>query len=234
MLPQNLKKLQACSSSKNNPPLFLLFCYIPGVASQNWRRLLATLNAGLSNTEKNHFTSPEEITDAFVNNLNNFKLLSKFSKKDIIQILYDKEVFRFMFVRDPFARLVSSYRNKFKTKNDNQTSTSNFDDNIISNYYADHINQAFKNETLNNPDHENEKEGGLKKEIKHIDEDQYLVTFQAFVKYLTANNTIQHNEHWDQYYDLCYPCYIKYDFIGRLEHLQEESQTFLRKFTGII
>ena len=44
------------------------------------------------------------------------------------------------------------------------------------------------------------------------------VTFPEFVTYLTDPQIRVNrvNEHWDQYYQLCHPCHIHYDFIGKL------------------
>ena len=191
----------------------MLFCYIPGVASINFRRVLIQNKAGMLFPEKSNFKDFYDIPEDFVKDPTTFRLLSTFSKKEIIKILYDRQVFRFMFVRDPFARLVSSYRSKFQNNNNNT-------DSLFTQLYTHHIKMLYQEET---------KEEEAKKELKHIDENEYLVTFQAFAKYLTHHKTIQHNEHWDQYHDLCFPCYIKYNFIGRLEQIDTESVTIQKK-----
>ena len=40
------------------------------------------------------------------------------------------------------------------------------------------------------------------------------------------------NEHWRPQYLLCSPCYIDYDFIGRFEHLNDDSKRVLDKITA--
>ena len=56
------------------------------------------------------------------------------------------------------------------------------------------------------------------------------VSFAEFVKYFSYDG--QRNRHWLQYERLCFPCFVKYDFIGHLETLAEDSSLVL-KMAGI-
>ncbi|KAK3854298.1 hypothetical protein Pcinc_039213 [Petrolisthes cinctipes] len=57
------------------------------------------------------------------------------------------------------------------------------------------------------------------------------VTFTEFVEWLTPTNgtwtQTQRNEHWRPVFDLCAPCAVQYDAIGKYEHLQEEMNATL-------
>ncbi|KAK4287607.1 hypothetical protein Pmani_039323 [Petrolisthes manimaculis] len=57
------------------------------------------------------------------------------------------------------------------------------------------------------------------------------VRFSEFVEWLTPTNgtwtTTQRNEHWRPVFDLCAPCAVQYDAIGKYEHLQEEMNATL-------
>ncbi|XP_021177910.2 carbohydrate sulfotransferase 12 isoform X2 [Fundulus heteroclitus] len=56
-------------------------------------------------------------------------------------------------------------------------------------------------------------------------------TFRQFVTYLLDPETEREsifNEHWRQVYRLCHPCQVKYDFIGRLETLESDSEQLLK------
>ena len=53
------------------------------------------------------------------------------------------------------------------------------------------------------------------------------VSFSEFVQYLSKNRP--RDQHWRQYEQLCHPCAIKYDFIGRLETLEEDTALILKK-----
>ena len=38
------------------------------------------------------------------------------------------------------------------------------------------------------------------------------------------------NEHWDLEYTLCHPCHVKFDFVGKLEYIDEEAPYLLDRF----
>ena len=46
------------------------------------------------------------------------------------------------------------------------------------------------------------------------------------------SNDVPRNQHWRQYEKLCHPCVINYDFIGRLETLENDAPLLL-KMAGI-
>ena len=56
------------------------------------------------------------------------------------------------------------------------------------------------------------------------------VTFSEFVKYLLdprVPRSENYNEHWASYMNLCQPCIINYDIIGKFETLKEDSEVVL-------
>ena len=58
--------------------------------------------------------------------------------------------------------------------------------------------------------------------------------FEEFVQYVLqeARRGAQHLDmHWRPQYNHCYPCHIKYDFIGHYETLREDSEHVLRQIT---
>jgi chondroitin 4-sulfotransferase 11 len=54
------------------------------------------------------------------------------------------------------------------------------------------------------------------------------VTFQEFATYLTGQEGVL-NEHWRPIYDLCHPCSISYDIIGKYETLDQDSDFILKQ-----
>ena len=78
--------------------LKILFCYIPKVACTQWKTVLMQLN------------SPERKSDS-VHNPKNFKFLHVYPKDDVRRML--RTYFKFVFVREPFERLLSAYLDKF-------------------------------------------------------------------------------------------------------------------------
>ncbi|MEQ2253026.1 Carbohydrate sulfotransferase 12 [Ilyodon furcidens] len=116
---------------------------------------------------------------------------------------------KFLFVRDPFVRLISAFRNKFDRPNEDFYRQ--FGSVMLRRYgnvtgrLADTAAEAFA--------------AGIKP------------TFHQFITYLLDPETEREsifNEHWRQVYRLCHPCQVKYDFIGRLEDLETDSEQLLK------
>ncbi|XP_061587220.1 carbohydrate sulfotransferase 12-like isoform X3 [Cololabis saira] len=136
---------------------------------------------------------------------NKFSFLSSFSKAEIKVRL--KHYTKFLFVRDPFVRLISAYRDKFGKK-----------DQYFYGLFARDILRLYGNET-NPPKTANEAlASGLRP------------SFHNFIQYLLDPKT-ERNEpfepHWRQMHRLCHPCLIQYDFVGHQETLQEDAQELL-------
>lgn len=114
-----------------------------------------------------------------------------------------------MFVRHPVERLISAYRNKLVV---NSTSAADFK----KRYGVNILKKYRKGEAAHN----------------NISKTGHGVTFAEFVSYLIDkrhDNQESLNEHWAPYVDLCHPCAIKYDIIGKYETLEEDAEFVLRK-----
>ena len=61
-----------------------------------------------------------------------------------------------------------------------------------------------------------------------------FVTFKQFIQFVANHATLGNylNDHFSPYYDICRPCDIKYDFIGRIETMQIDSQFIIKKLFG--
>jgi len=107
--------------------------------------------------------------------------------------------YKFMFVRHPFERLVSAYVNKFYQN--------------YSDYFRFRYGRAIVQSYRKNPTDEALARG-------------HDVTFSEFVQYLIDPKSREKgpfNEHWRPMHELCRPCHIKYDTIGKYETLLEDS-----------
>ena len=86
----------------------LIYCFVPKVASTNWKRVLLALNLKPSPTDS-------EINPLFIKGNEShvtkaFKTLNQFSNiTEVVQKL--RTYFKFMFVRHPYERLLSAFRN---------------------------------------------------------------------------------------------------------------------------
>ncbi|XP_066284370.1 carbohydrate sulfotransferase 11-like [Branchiostoma lanceolatum] len=112
--------------------------------------------------------------------------------------------FKFMFVRDPLERLLSAYINKF-------TMPYNLKFHRL---YGTKIISRFR-------------ENPSKDSLQKGDD----VTFTEFVQYLLdpMAHGPQLNEHWDHYANLCHPCRIHYDVIGKYETLDQDVDHVLQR-----
>lgn len=134
-----------------------------------------------------------------VHNGDSLKKLDSFTRKEIMHRL--KTYTKVLFVREPLERMVSAYRDKFE--NPNTYYHSLFGKLIISKYRVNPSRAAL-----------NTGSG---------------VTFKEFVQYLLdVHRPVGMDIHWEQANQLCNPCLINYDFIGKFESMEEESNFLLR------
>ncbi|XP_015258706.1 PREDICTED: carbohydrate sulfotransferase 11 [Cyprinodon variegatus] len=131
----------------------------------------------------------------------NLKTLNQYSIAEINHRL--KNYFKFLFVREPLERLVSAYRNKFTLKY-NSSFHKRFGTRIIRRYRKNATQEAL----VNGDD----------------------VKFKEFIDYLVDPATQRGrplNEHWQTVYQLCHPCHIHYDMVGKYETLEEDANHIL-------
>ncbi|XP_070765730.1 carbohydrate sulfotransferase 8-like [Enoplosus armatus] len=130
------------------------------------------------------------------------KELDSFDRQGIMHRL--ETYTKVMFVREPMERMVSAYRDKFENPNNYYHSL--FGKPIISKYRVNASWAALKTGSG--------------------------VTFKEFVQYLLdVHRPVGMDIHWEQANQLCNPCLIDYDFIGKFENMEEESN-FLLRLTG--
>ncbi|KAK2853524.1 hypothetical protein Q5P01_006185 [Channa striata] len=130
------------------------------------------------------------------------KKLDSFDRQGIMHRL--ETYTKVIFVREPLERMVSAYRDKFENPN---------------NYYHSLFGKPIISKYRVNPSWAALKTGSG-------------VTFKEFVQYLLdVHRPVGMDIHWEQANQLCNPCLIDYDFIGKFENMEEESN-FLLRWTG--
>ncbi|XP_056337070.1 carbohydrate sulfotransferase 14 [Danio aesculapii] len=165
-----------------------LYCYVPKVACSNWKRVLKVLSGALANVD----------VKVKMDHRADLLFLSDLPPDEIRHRL--RHYFKFMFVREPMARLLSAYRNKFGEIEAYQRK-----------YGAEIIRRYRK---------------GYAKDKKISGND---VTFTEFTRYLVDEDPERMNEHWMPIYNLCQPCAIEYDFIGSYERLESDASYVLER-----
>ncbi|XP_053145882.1 carbohydrate sulfotransferase 13 isoform X1 [Hemicordylus capensis] len=174
----------------------LLYCYVPKVACTNWKRVMMVL------TGQGKYQDPLDIPANEAHVSSNLRMLSEYSTPEINYRL--RNYLKFIFVREPFERLVSAYRNKF-TRSYNTAFHKRYGTKIIRRH----------------------RQNPSKEALEH----GHDVHFEEFVYYLLDPRT-QHeepfNEHWERVHSLCHPCIIHYDVVGKYETLTEDANYILR------
>ncbi|XP_075929825.1 carbohydrate sulfotransferase 12 [Petromyzon marinus] len=189
-----------------------VYCYVPKVACTNWKRIMIVLSGSASNNGT-PYADPMDIPPDVVHLSSSHQVFNQFWRK------YGKSgrsrmkgklqrYKKFLFVRDPFVRIISAFRSKFEIPN--QDFYEAFVVPMLRQYQNVSAPPATAEEALS---------GGQR------------LKFSSFVQYLLDPATEREapfNEHWRQVYRLCHPCQVPYDFVGRLETQSEDAPYLLR------
>ncbi|XP_071509231.1 carbohydrate sulfotransferase 11-like [Diadema antillarum] len=183
----------------------LVYCFIPKVGCSNWKRILMVLDEQVD--------AVDGLTSDEVHIKSHFKFLSSYPPDEQEKILRTYQ--KFVFVRHPFERLVSVFRNKFED-------LEYYRHNRFFHPFAREIIKEWRPRATN--------------EARTTGEN---VTWEEFVKYLThtvkrapfeARRSIHFSDHWREMVSIASPCEVDYNFIGKLEHVSTESKYLLRKW----
>ncbi|KAL9973572.1 hypothetical protein ACROYT_G020045 [Oculina patagonica] len=160
----------------------IVFCMVPKVASRQWRAIFKQLRLRKGQMRAN---------------------LDQYDATDISSFL--RNSYKFMFVREPFERLLSAYKDKF-------VSTRPVDRHMLDTYGRKIIRRFRPNAT--------------QKALQAGDD----VTFPEFIEYILKEGIHEGlNWHWNTYEDQCRPCSVEYNFIGRFEFLTQDAEYALKK-----
>ena len=172
--------------------LKLLYCEVPKVGCSNWKRVFMVLEGSATDIG-------EIAHDAAHNSIKTHRL-DRFNSTGIAKRLHAYT--KFLFVREPFERVVSAFRDKFE--NPNSYYHPAFGRPIIRKYRANASRDALLTGSG--------------------------VTFREFVQYLVdAHKPVGMDIHWEPSNKLCHPCLLHYDFIGKFENMEEEANFLLQK-----
>nr|XP_054765952.1 carbohydrate sulfotransferase 11-like [Lytechinus pictus] len=174
----------------------LMFCYIPKVGCSNWKRILMVLSG-----KKN---SMDSITSREAHSRNG---LTRFGSLSMAEQFYRLKNYRkVMFVREPFTRIISAFKNKYK-------------DLSVFRQAPEYLKQ-FARRIMRKY-----RPGASPRELTTGEN----ITWAEFTDYLADPlESPNFDEHWKESYKLCSPCKIKYDFIGKLENIENEANYVLQ------
>ncbi|XP_078132026.1 carbohydrate sulfotransferase 12-like [Sander vitreus] len=178
----------------------IIYCYIPKVACTNWKRVMFVLN------QTEPYPDPMSTSGDLVHEYSTLTHLNSFPRAEIKAKL--KHYTKFLFVRDPFTRLISAYRDKFQRRNEY----------FYLNFARD-ILRLYGN--LTNPP----------QTVDKAFASGVHPSFYNFILYLLDPQTEKKQPfepHWRQMYRQCHPCLIQYDFVGHQETLQQDAGQLLK------
>lgn len=173
----------------------ILYCYLPKVSCTSWKHLFLVSYGAFSPVRKRG-----EVRRSVHTEFDKvFKKIGQLPEDEANRKI--KDYTQFLFVRNPFSRVLSAYREKIEFKNPEDP---------VDGYYSQFITRWLKKTNL----------GYLNQRNKTTP-----YSFQEFVRYFMARRV--EDEHWNDQYELCHPCLVEYDFIGKIETLHEDVHRFL-------
>ncbi|XP_071481821.1 carbohydrate sulfotransferase 11-like [Diadema antillarum] len=150
--------------------------------------------------------SMKDITSREAHSRNKLTRLGTLSKTQQLERISTYR--KVMFVREPLTRVLSAYKNKYQDLDVYRLAPESLQK------VAKHVMEKHRS----NATHSELKTGEN-------------ITWTEFTNYLVDPiERPKFDEHWKEMYKLCSPCRIKYDFIGRLENIQEEANYVLSHF----
>lgn len=169
----------------------LLYCEVPKAGCSNWKRVLMVLNGSASSTRN--------ISHDSVHYANGLRQLESYNRSGVAERLRTHT--KFLFVREPFERLVSAFRDKFESPSPYYHTV--FGRAIIAKYRPNATRTALRTGAG--------------------------VTFREFVQYLVdVQRPVGMDIHWETVSQLCSPCVVAYNFIGKLESQQQDAGFLLQ------
>ena len=153
-------------------------------------------------TGRINVSNPLNLTKESVHGAHLHTLLSSFSSKEREYRL--KNYTKVVFVREPLIRLLSAFRSKFI----------NMANDRFQKKFGRNIAQMFRqNSSQSSFVYEND------------------VTFSEFVQFLIKFNMSSKtwDQHWTPVYELCNPCHVQYDFIGKFESIATDTRLLLKE-----
>uniref|UniRef100_A0A3B3DAE8 Carbohydrate sulfotransferase n=1 Tax=Oryzias melastigma TaxID=30732 RepID=A0A3B3DAE8_ORYME len=159
----------------------IIYCYIPKVACTNWKRTLIALR------HDEPYPDPMSFEHNWVHRFDRFQLLRQFPLAERKAKL--KHYTKFLFVRDPFVRLISAYRDKMQHY-----------DQYFYQGYVRAILQLYK------------KQYNLPTNVTLARKTGVQPSFYNFIQYIVDPRTERNapfEPHWRQMFRLCHPCLVK-------------------------
>ncbi|XP_060552644.1 carbohydrate sulfotransferase 11-like [Ruditapes philippinarum] len=174
----------------------ILYCFLPKVANTNFRRVFLGLQGVVPKSNVGNISGYE----IYFKYDKTFKYLKSFKPPDQSTLLRTYK--KFIIVRDPLERLLSGYRNKFF--HPNKGHKAEYHDRVTA-FYRNHPHLIRRNNV-------------------RTDFRSGELSFREFLLYMTDVYEVNEylNEHFVPSNQLCNPCNIRYDYVGKYESLETD------------
>ncbi|XP_030836139.1 carbohydrate sulfotransferase 11-like [Strongylocentrotus purpuratus] len=172
-----------------------IFCYVPKTGCTTWKRMLLLLNGNINATEDISHEAVHYMAFEHIPTLRTFNL------KDAQERLTNYS--KFVFVREPFSRILSAFRDKFEVNNP------------IKNHYAPRMVKKSKNSGKTKDKNINVTFGNF---VDYVSDPWNVLGDPA-------------EEHWREMFRLCSPCQVPYDYIGHFETFKEDFRDSMQQIT---
>ena len=174
-----------------------LFCFVPKVACSSWKTKLLTSRGVLKESE---YAGKDDYfpNDAMQDVLAKHGIKSLSSYKSVDVEQMLNTFYKFIFVRHPLDRLLSAYTSKMSAADG------------ISQYYLKMASDI-----------------GYKNSSSKGHTSNRLPTYEEFATYVSESRPEDYDLHWRRISDICNPCGVGYDFVGRLETMEEDAACVL-------
>ena len=170
-----------------------IICYVPKTGASQWKNALLNILSIRPVSPNRTYIS------LFDRSL--FKFLNSFSPKERQEKLASYQ--KFFFVREPFERLLSAYRDKFVGE-------------------TTYLYQKIGKDIVNNVRRSTGKTENCAKCSRP--------TFDEFTSYVdTLPGKSTWDMHWRPAHQTCYPCAVNYDYIGYFDTAKEDADYILEK-----
>ncbi|XP_072013629.1 carbohydrate sulfotransferase 8-like isoform X2 [Amphiura filiformis] len=183
-----------------------LYCNVPKVACSNWKKVFYILNKGEAPYNQSFISNVMSLNQHIhkYSDKSDWRLM-RMSPDDVIHRL--KTYTKFIIVREPFTRALSAYRDKFEHNHKK--------------VWQHWVYKMYLYVTKQNKEWLDLPCGNQS-------------TWPAFVQFVSNPNTKFnykrfYGAHWKPINELCFPCQIDYDIIGKLETMDTDAKFILKK-----
>ena len=169
-----------------------IYCAVSKASSTTWKYFLIKKK---NPNFKTRDTRAIEVHIAKILQRNGLRFITDYSEEEQEKRL--RSYYKYLFVRHPFSRLISTYRDKFLQADEP--------------YYVEQVAREIRR-SVRGVEEENSTRG---------------VEFHEFVQHMISGDPLAYDRHWMSVYLLCQPCNIMYDYVAKVETFTEDVSNIL-------